>query len=669
MVFVEVEHDKDSSVDAYLNGHKNWKVNELPEFRDDIFNVFEGEDSLKALTRYYSECSFGELTVLGDYYPEIVTVKQSEVGRSKSKILKVVVDRLNSAEKISSENLTFMDFDYWEDESKRGVPKRRSSEFSGVDHLMIFLRNFSAIPRANGQASSSSGGILGGFKTDTYSMFGGGDGLPFKILKHEFNHLLIGGNNFHSGGGNSANFRSYVHAIQGGWSMMGAANSCLMSAAGWDRYWLGWKPHDNQFEISALNENSTEVDGDLRSQKRSQTYILRDFISSGDALRIKLPFIPEDEFPQWIWVENHTTEAHNGSPTDKFVYENYDCMESALPGLFLYRQIDADRREGKNIYGSVYADYLKPIPATGAFDYVWDDDKLDLGSCVNNRPGDVYTLLPQFENPMTGHHELEEPFFYTNENVTIDRINARSPAIRRNDDGSYYRHPKAGDPRYAMREGKVEFMGIGSNPSTASTLTHVNARKGKSNHSKNSDVIYLSGISIRILETRPDLAIKVEVSFNDTMLKEPRRWAGSDILLNNHNEAGADLRVESVLTLDRGKTITRFVEPDTVAGEVYFSSPTVLRVKSGAKLTIGREVRLLKDSEIVVEEGGHLELLRKGKIVLENSAKLVFEKGSSFSGKGKIKFKDSSKGKVGDEESLKNLKRRTCKKKRFEPKP
>lgn len=664
-VFVEIDHDKDPSVDDYPKGHENWKVNQLPEYKDDLFNVFEGEDSLKTLTRYYSECSFGELMILGDYYPEIITLKQSEVGRNKTKILKAVANALNSAEILTTQNLSFDDFDMWDDESKRGVEKISSTEFTGVDHLMIILRNFSVIPKGNGQASPSSGGKLGGFNTDSYSIFGGGDGMPFKILKHEFNHLLIGGNNFHSGGGNSARFKSYVLGVQGGWSMMGAGNSSLLSSSGWDRYWLGWKPAENQFEISARNGTGDEVNGDLAQLIEKEIFVLRDFVTTGDVLRIKLPFIPEDEFPQWIWVENHTTYAHNGSPTDRFVYESYDCMEPAMPGLFLTRQIDADQREGAKIYSAVYADYLKPIPATGAFDYHWDEDKLQLEACVNNRPQYVYSLLPERENPLTGHHELEEPFYYSNGDEAINAKNLRAPGIRRNRDGTYFRHPKAGDSDYAMTEDKVSFIGIGTNPSTASTLTHLNSRRGKSTSSQNSDAIYLNGISIKILETLPDLALKVEVSFDDTLVNEPRRWAGADILLNDHNEKGSDLYVRSTLSLDRGKTVTRFVDPDTLDGEAYFSSPTVLRIKNGATVTIEKELRILKDSKLIIEEGGELEMFRKSRIVLEDSAEIIFEDGSSFSGKGKIKFNGGSKGLVEKEATLKKVKRRTCQRKRF----
>ncbi|MGB6035239.1 MAG: hypothetical protein WBG42_03150, partial [Cryomorphaceae bacterium] len=448
MVFVEVEHDVDPSEDDFPNGHENWKVNELPEYKDDIFNVFEGEDSLKALTRYYKECSFGALTVLGDYYPEVITVKQSDIGRNKTKILKAVVESLNSAEKLTTRNLSFEDFDFWQDESSRGVRKIPSTEFNGVDHLMVFLRNFSAIQSANGQASSSSGGKVGGLSTDSYSIFGGGKGMPFKILKHEFNHLLIGGNNFHSGGGNSFNFRSYLPALQGGWSMMGAANSAFLTPSAWDRYWLGWKPKENDYLISARDEEGQEVNGDIKSEKGTQTYVLRDFIATGDVLRVKLPFIPDDEFPQWIWLENHTTYAHNGSPTDVFNYEHVDCIKPALPGLYLMRQIDANVKEGSKIYSNVYADYLKPLPANGAFDFVWDDEQIDLGSCVDNGPHYVHELVDEFENPLTGHHSLEEPYFYTDQNTEITRDDARRKSIRRMSEGSYFRHPHLGDPAY-----------------------------------------------------------------------------------------------------------------------------------------------------------------------------------------------------------------------------
>ncbi|MBK9539820.1 MAG: hypothetical protein IPO12_13910 [Flavobacteriales bacterium] len=57
--------------------------------------------------------------------------------------------------------------------------------------------------------------------------------------------------------------------------------------------------------------------------------MLRDLVTSGDALRIRMPFLPE-EHQQWLWVENHQTYALNGSPTDRFHWEdtNNPCIAS-----------------------------------------------------------------------------------------------------------------------------------------------------------------------------------------------------------------------------------------------------------------------------------------------------------------------------------------------------
>ena len=88
----------------------------------------------------------------------------------------------------------------------------------------------------------------------------GRNALPFEILKHEFNHLLLGGNNFHSGGGNAAQFGSYTQCMQGGWSMMGAASSSLLTCSGWDRDRLGWRPEGAPFAINAHRlDRSPEV--------------------------------------------------------------------------------------------------------------------------------------------------------------------------------------------------------------------------------------------------------------------------------------------------------------------------------------------------------------------------------------------------------------------------
>ena len=81
---------------------------------------------------------------------------------------------------------------------------------------MVITRN-SGLPHGTGSTDGGSPGKLFGYGADTQSRFGGNNALPFEILKHEFNHLLIGGNNFHSGGGNASQFESYQRLVRMGW--------------------------------------------------------------------------------------------------------------------------------------------------------------------------------------------------------------------------------------------------------------------------------------------------------------------------------------------------------------------------------------------------------------------------------------------------------------------
>src|SRR5690554_1278988 len=311
MIFVEVDYDIDPELEVLPQGRDAWKPGELPEYADDIFDVFPGENPQGTMTKYYTESSLGNFLVLGDFLPDLYRVKWSSIGnRGIPGLIRELTNRLNAdSALISNSGLGLKDFDFWERSIGRGTPKKKTGdEFEGVDHLMVMTRNFHQLPKDNGQASGGSAGFIGGERIGSYSVFAGGYRLPFSILRHELNHLFIGGNNLHCCGGNATRFQSYFPFIQGGWGMMGGANSSFLTCSGWDRYWLGWQKPGNSFLISALNEDGHEVNGDISRESGTGIYVLRDFVNKGDVLRIKLPFIPEEEHQQWLWIENHTTK-------------------------------------------------------------------------------------------------------------------------------------------------------------------------------------------------------------------------------------------------------------------------------------------------------------------------------------------------------------------------
>lgn len=670
--FVEIDYDTSPDLEQHPEGTKSWAVGKLPFYADELFDPFSRDAPRGSITDYYREISLGNLEVLGDYYPELIREKYSDVGTSPASIMSRLSKRFGTDTAFTTKNgLKPSDFDYWEQSPGRGKKKVAVTEgYEGVDHVMIIFRNYHRIPSDNGQTNTSSSIRIAGERSNTYSMFGGGRKFPFGIMRHELNHLFLGGNNFHSGGGNGAVFTSYQLHVQGGWSMMGAANSSLLTCTGWDRLRLGWKAPEKNFLISALDPSSFEVNGDLSATDLTGegVYILRDFHLTGDALRIKLPFIPDDEFGQWLWIENHTTVDYSGSQFDLFQFQDYDCASNAVPGLFLQVQIDADTKEGPNIYGDVYADYLRPVLANGNYDFIWEDQPLETEEyCINGKAYRPYTLDPDFENPLTGNHESEvalrddkQPF------GIIDKNDQIVPMTRRRGD-DLDRMNFVGSYDHAFFEGGNQALGIGTNPSSASLLTLVNNRRPRKPHSKNNRTVYLNGVSLQILETFPDKSVKLAVRFDNHMLTENRRWCAPDIVLNNHNPTGPDLSVEAELTLARGITPVRLDAPDTLPdGSLVFTDATKLRIAEDAELALSGTMNVKDDSRLVLESGSVFTRARGSRVELTDRASIHIMKGAVVSGKGRYKIRKGTVIVCEDPDTYRHIRRRTCQKRRVE---
>ncbi len=659
MVFVEVEYDTQTEKDPSPQGNELWAAGKLPSYADSVFDVNYSENLIGKMTKYYLESSLGNFVVLGDYLPDVYKVKMSEIGNSGSSGLTRTLSQQfkNDTTLFSNSGLGIEHFDYWENTRYTGRQKVKSGDaFTGVDHVMVLARNFFVLGHASGMASGSSFGLINGKRTDSYSLFAGGYKFPFSILRHELNHLLIGGNNFHAGGGNSAGFKSYFPFVQGGWGMMGGAHSSLLTCSGWDRYWLGWKAPVNEFLVSARSKEGLEVNGDIDRKNGTGIYILRDFATDGDALRIKLPFIPKEEFQQWLWIENHTTKQFNGSEFDVFQYENHDCIAPARAGLYMHLQIDANEREAKRIYGKVNADYLRPILADGNYDFKWEAEPLLLEPCVNGEAYIPYYYEKDFENPLTGNHAQEYPQYYTNFDTILTAKTVREPNTRRIGN-TYERIAMLGNARHGFREGGNNRLGIGTNPSSANMLSLVNTRRPTRDNSENNRKIYINGLHIEILQTLPDASLVVEVRFDDNIIDQNRRWCAPEIVLNNHIKDGPDLIVKGDLKLDIGETMTRFDKPISVNKQSYFTNPTHLIVKAGAEVLIEGSLTLTANSKLIIEAGGVLTISDKAKVFLENGSEIRLENGAKINGSGTLKIDKTSVLKYSDSDNRAALKK------------
>lgn len=675
MLFIEVDYDTLANLADLPNGSDAWKVGQLPNYADSIFDPFYNERFTGQLSQYYAESSLGNLIVLGDYYPRLIKVPYSQMLKGQTGALfRIAAEEIEKdGAFISAHGLEIKDFDRWSNSKGRGLEITRSgADFEGVDHVMVLTRNYHKFPNASGQASPSSFGMLGGKRSDTYSIFSGGHSFPFSILKHELNHLFLGGNNFHSGGGNSPRFKSYFLSVQGGWSMMGGSNSSFLTCSGWDRYRLGWKATENQHLISARDSMYNEVNGDLDATNPSDAgvYILRDFQTTGDAIRIKLPFIPEGQFGQWLWLENHTTWRMNGSPFDRFNLEEFECTSYSESGLYMLMQVDADMKKGENIYNQVNADYLRPVLANGNYDMRWSNEKVSPGFCVNGQAYHYYELLPELENPLSGSHEQEQPLVDLKENPgQIDPDEVFAPMIKKTKEG-YSRLDFMGNKTHAFRKDGNSVLGIGTNPSSASMSTFVNARREVRNPDKrNNNQILLNGIRVEILKRSADGTLEIQIRFDDNEIESNRRWCGSAIVLNDHHPMSSDLIVKADLILDRGLTTTRFGKADTVGDIQAFSDPTRLYVNQNAEMAVAGKLIIAEDSELYILKDGKFDMHPKSRAILQDMSRLYVHDGAELSIGGRIRIRKGSMIYCESEADQIAIRRATRQKKRVELSP
>ncbi len=655
VIFAEIEWDVTPERDPQPHAADHWPKGELPRWKDELFDPHPLPVPRTEVSRYYHDISLGNYTVLGDYMDRLVTLRQSEHPSITAHhgINRPVVAEANKLGALRTRHgLTVADFDRWQRGGKAGQPKVEGPDDPhSYDHVMVILRN-STLTHGQGSVDPGSPGQLFGHESDSQSRFGAMYGLPFEILKHEFNHLLLGGNNFHSGGGNAASFQSYFPFLQGGWSMMGAASSSLLTCTAWDRDRLGWKPEGATHRIRARDIAGSEVDADLDPiAGDTGLFVLRDFVTTGDALRIRMPFIPEDQHQQWLWVENHQGHQRNGSPTDRFHWEDNACVDAIEPGLFMVMQVDRERSAGTNIFDG-HADYLRPLPANGNYDLRLRGDTVR-DACPFGNTTTPYILDDRLANPLTGNHEQELPIHDRDGDGVAQRNEHWVPYVRVHRGNVADRAVFFGRPEHAFRMDGTRKLGMGTNPSSANMFTLVNAGSNDTHRRgvPNVRTIHLNGISVELLDMAANGDATVHIRMNDTLLEEDVRWCGDSIVLpplRGHEGNALVLAPGRTLLLDRSGTPTRINMPETSSGNVWFNDPTSFTVSAGASVVIGERatLELRNGSTLHLMPGSRITMRAKSRLRVDDSSRLVLHGDSQLDAPAKCINKLRKKGRI-----------------------
>ncbi len=663
VLFCEIDYDKNPNKDPQRDGAEHWKKGQLPSWKDDLFDAFPSDHPKALVSGYYHEMSLGHYTVLGDYVDHMITLKESEYPEiaSAHSVGQAAVKEANKLGTLhTAHDLSITDFDLWQRGGKSGFPKVNTPDDPHrYDHVMVIARN-SGLTHGQGSTDGGSPGKLFGYESDSQSRFGGMNALPFEILKHEFNHLLLGGNNFHSGGGNASQFESYQLCQQGGWSLMGAANSSLLTCSGWDRMRLGWNAPDAHYAINARATGGASVNGDLDPlQGDTGLFVLRDFVTTGDALRIRMPFIPANEYPQWLWIENHRTYHHNGSRTDRYHWDSTEnpCLPMAQPGIFMQMQIDREQKRGKDIFGGL-ADYLHPLVASGHYDVEFTPDTAR-ETCPFHGTSRIYRLSSDRANPLCGSSEQELVSFDKNNDGRVERGEHLSIVTGYRPDGTYIDDAAFfGAPRHAWRPGGNTVLNIGSNPSSANMMTLSCSGKQEKRKAAAPDnrTVYLNGIRVELLREREDGSMELRVSTGDTRLTDDVRWCADSIVLpplRGRDGYSLTLATKKRLLLDRSLTATRMELQGEVRGVRYFAPATKMTLTPGSTLRVEAkaELRLSNGSVLHVMPGAELNMDPVAKLTVDAGSMIIVHGNGKLSGKGKTYKKFQKKKRlvyVGD---------------------
>lgn len=634
----------------------------VPEDADALLDPWlsSPESARGIITRTYGEASFWQFVVLGDYVPEVVRVPCTALPKPATYSLRQEVELVARALKDkplrTAHGLAWEHFDRWQLlPQKAGLPKVRSPLPAPADYrprldvLFIIWRNLAY--RLNIQkppfpcnygfglwtcdSPVPIGPFTGGIETaSSYTTCGTAQGAAVGFLV-EFFHGLYGGNHWHTAGGAGWHTFPFLPVCRG----LSTQGSRPVYAIGYDRWIMGWQSPQKAYLISALDENGIEVPTDLQQPDRPETLRvwLRDFLTTGDAVRIRLPYTEKGGSAvknQYLWLENRRFLASSevwGSQQRRSCESVPPPPLRGFPGLYAYIQVGKDQKEGKDIYSTNPAhpnglgSWIFWLPAEGRYDFTFRESP----------KGWALDKAASLPNPFTGMHDFYVAWDENGDGLIHPTGEGRGLGILewRGDSicESWYTE---GDEWDAFQPGHR--LSIATNPAPVPVYTlrseeGYNAVGPAHPAPYDNRAIWLSGLSIEVLKERRDGALLIEIRWDEVKVKKPVRWCGAiHISPYPFDSTLPALEVLSKIVLDRSESplYPRAVQYDSLAKKYWFSDTTKLFIERGARVRIGRKGALIlrRGSQVIIAPGAEIE--GPGTIEVEPGGQVICLPGS-----------------------------------------
>ena len=698
VIFAEIDFSKGpcpcNDLPDNLSHASNWPVVEgrtgVPLDAHTYFNpsVQSFQRKPAFITHLFHEASFGAYVVLGDYFPKVISIPCHDFkGDGVNQILKKL-DEEDSEDGTLKTNFGYAlkSFDQWTT-TEAGLPKINEPD-GRIDILYIIWKNNRFLTGCHtrgyaGYGLSQTKGIefkdMKGINTRaSFNAVGSAPG-GYNITLYEYMHGTFGGNHWHTGGG--AGNHTFI-APPLNYGLTAQHGRTMNSCSAWDRWMMDYMHPKKKYLISALNSDTgEETDTELitvENKPEGGTFILRDFITTGDAIRIKLPFIDYQNGGvknQYLWLENRLMKSEFEKYTET-ACSDYGIYKYGTPGIYAYIQVGKDAKEGKSdIYSShpyslpnALGSFILPFTAEGNYDfcYRFDLEQPPLKICGNwenpNIPIDKSCSKP---NPFNGFSDVfqagdinKDGVLYNgdkNKSLGLSEVVSTSSScnqeLQENNVCHNYNCNGDWEDAFGFATGKTK-ISLSSNPAPVPVYTYVSGSAYEQPNKKEPEsfenrTIWLNGLSIETLELAERKkygkgAIKIKIKWDDYNIEENVRWCGN-IMLSPHYKNSTAVKPEKVslhlksrktLHLDYGETPTQYVAfvKDSLNDKILFSQPTVFTCLPGSWFILEPNAKLLIDngSTLKLEKGSRLEINNGSLLKITNGSKLIIEEGADF---------------------------------------
>ncbi len=418
--------------------------------------------------------------------------------------------------------------------------------------------------------------------------------------------------------------------VTNGWGMMGI-NKMLYCANAWERWLLGW----------------IDIKYDLKNAKDNGEYILGDYLTTGDAIRIE---IPETDGKQHLWIENHQGKSVFDERDD---WNGKRFPEKPRDLLMFIESMPSTRLKTPGVNDMDHVNGIRTLCASGNFDYTYEDNFTKTW-LVGDNP--IFDFKVGAENPLAGYSDISE--------IRLDYMKKdfrKDPKRKALKDGIIWtRHnhgnelgctPCKSERVYNFKQnGKLNMGFLGKNAGFVSgdklNLSSNPMITNTPKYYQRPDSItpyFLNGLQIEVLEKLDDGSIKIKVEFDHFTIDTSTRYAGNIELKNiNKTESDIDLIVanKSTLLVNKSGVANQRVERGEGTGDhvrpslftIGYMAKMQIDARSKMVLSEGSRLRLKQGSVLELNPKSRLEITDSCQIKLDQDAKILVSKKARIKG-------------------------------------